>query len=303
MKKWYLFAILLIAIGLIGGAIYTLIVTTTDLEVTTSFNAQRSYQDLLNQTDLGARVPGSQSHEQVVLYLQSELSKANWDIELQQVRYQNHDVKNIIARRGNGTPLIILGAHYDSRLAADRDQDPGKRDQPVPGANDGASGVAVLLELSRTLPTDIQGQVWLVFFDLEDQGGLPGYDWILGSRAFVEQLDQRPDAVVILDMIGDADLKVYQEINSTPSLREEIWSAAKQLSYENTFISQEKHSLLDDHTPFLELGIPAVVLIDFDYPHWHTSQDTTDKVSVNSLRIIGETILEWILPIVTVGKK
>jgi Zn-dependent M28 family amino/carboxypeptidase len=267
-----------------------------------SFDPQRAYQDVINQVRFGPRTPGSQAHTAAVDYIQNELVDAGWEVELQQLEYNNHPIKNIIARRGSGSPLTLLGAHYDSRLSADRDPDPDKRVQPVPGANDGASGVAVLLELGRVLPAEIQGQIWLVFFDLEDQGNLPGFDWILGSRAFATQLEQKPDSVVILDMIGDADLNVYLEKNSTVALREEIWAAAERLSYEEYLLPQVKYSILDDHTPFLELGIPAVDLIDFDYPYYHTTQDTADKVSPESLKIIGETILEWLLPIITVGK-
>ncbi len=266
------------------------------------FNGQRAYQHVLDQLDLTPRTPGSQAHTAVIDYIQRNLAENGWEVEMQKVIYANQEVKNIIARRGSGEPLIILGAHYDSRMQADNDPDPAKQKLPVPGANDGASGVAVLLELGRALPAEITGQVWLVFFDLEDQGRLPGYDWILGSRAFASRLEKQPDAVVIVDMIGDADLDVFYEKNSTPSLREEIWAAAGRLSYEEYIIPQEKYSILDDHTPFLELGIPAVDIIDFDYPYYHTTEDTADKVSAESLKIVGDTLLEWLLPTITVGK-
>ena len=119
------------------------------------------------------------------------------------------------------------------------------------GANDGASGVAVLLELARTIPMEVD-DVWLVFFDLEDNGHLPTWEWILGSRAFVDGYALNPDAVVILDMIVDADLNIYLEKNSNPELRSEIWAQAQSLGHDNYFINEEKFSILDDHTPFLE---------------------------------------------------
>ena len=102
---------------------------------------------------------------------------------------------------------------------------------PVPGANDGASGVAVLLELARVLPADLEGQVWLAFFDSEDQGNLPGWDWILGSRALANSLTDKPDAVIVVDMIGDANLNIPQERNSDPGLTAEIWDTAARLGY------------------------------------------------------------------------
>jgi Zn-dependent M28 family amino/carboxypeptidase len=133
-----------------------------------------------------------------------------------------------------------------------------------------------------------------VFFDAEDNGRIEGWDWILGSRAFVESLSFKPQAVVIVDMIGDADLNIYLERNSDETLRTEIWDTAASLGFDDVFIAQDKHSMIDDHTPFLQAGIPAVDIIDFDYPYWHTVQDTPDKVSAESLQAVGETLWTWI---------
>jgi Zn-dependent M28 family amino/carboxypeptidase len=145
------------------------------------------------------------------------------------------------------------------------------------------------------LPQDLDKQVWLVFFDSEDNGRLPGWDWILGSRAFVDALEGTPDSVVIVDMIGDADLNIYKERNSDPELTDEIWQIAAEAGYGEQFIPEPKHSMLDDHTPFLERGIRAIDIIDFDYPYWHTSEDTPDKVSAHSLEAVGETLRLWLL--------
>jgi Zn-dependent M28 family amino/carboxypeptidase len=166
---------------------------------------------------------------------------------------------------------------------------------PVPGANDGASGVAVLLELARTLPPLDDQQIWLVFFDLEDQGRINGWEWIIGSRAFVQNLSEKPDRVVILDMIGDADLQIYREWGSDPTITDAIWETASRLGYGDAFVNEVKYSILDDHVPFIDAGIPAVDIIDFDYPYWHTLEDTADKVSPRSLEIIGLTITAWLL--------
>jgi glutaminyl-peptide cyclotransferase len=218
---------------------------------------------------------------------------AGWIVELQESEAMGQPIRNIIARRSDLPAEIILGAHYDTRLFADADPDPAQRTEPVPGGNDGASGVAVLLEMARTLPDDGL-PVWLVFFDAEDNGRIEGWDWILGSRAFVSQNTLSPQAVVIVDMIGDADLQIYMETNSDPALRAEIWQAAADLGYGHVFIPRSKYSMLDDHTPFLEAGLPAVDIIDFDYPYWHTVADTADKVSAESLQIVGETLQLWI---------
>lgn len=258
------------------------------------FDAQRAYQNVKDQVAFGPRLPGSEAHQRTVDWISNTLRSAGWQVEIQQTTRLGHPIRNIVAKRGSGSPWVILGAHFDTRLVADRDPDPLKRSQPVPGANDGASGVAVLLEIARVLPASRPGQVWLVFFDAEDQGNLPGWDWILGSRAFAESLTAKPDAVVVLDMIGDASLNIHQEQASNPALTQSIWNTAAQLKYQQYFIATVKYNILDDHVPFLEAGIKAVDIIDIDYTAWHTTADTPDKVSPESLKIVGETILKWL---------
>jgi hypothetical protein len=103
-------------------------------------------------------------------------------------------------------------------------------------------------------------------------------------------------------MIGDADLNIYREKNSDPTLTDQIWKAAKELGFEDKFIDHKKYDMLDDHTPFIEKGIPAVDIIDFDYPYWHTTQDTADKVSSTSLAVVGNTLLKWLADSQMVGK-
>jgi glutaminyl-peptide cyclotransferase len=258
------------------------------------FDEQRAFRDIEYQLSLGPRTIGSEAHTKVIDYIQHELRDEGWKVEVQEFNEEGRTIQNVIAKKGNGTPWIILGAHYDSRFNADRDPDPEKRKLPVPGANDGASGVAVLLEIGRALPSRLDKQIWLVFFDAEDNGNLRGWDWILGSRAFVANLDGKPDAVVVVDMIGDASQQIYMEASSNQLLNEEIWQQAALLGY-TQFYQRVKHSILDDHTPFLQAGIPAVDIIDFDYAYWHTTYDTVDKVSAASLDAVGETVLAWIL--------
>ena len=276
----------------LGVASFFLAKSAKDAE----FDGQQAYQHVEAQLSFGPRTPESQAHGQAVEYMVAELKKSGWDVEIQELTYQGQPVRNVIARRGAGDRWIILGAHFDSRLVADQDRDPQLSLQPVPGANDGASGVAVLLELARVLPkeTSQADQVWLVFFDSEDQGNLPGWDWIYGSRAFVDQLQGTPSAMVLIDMIGDADLNIFQEQNSDDELTRQIWETAASLGYQQQFIAQPKYRMLDDHIPFIEAGIPAVDLIDFDYPYWHTGRDTADKVSPDSLETVGRTLLQWL---------
>lgn len=259
-----------------------------------SFDGQRAYTDVETQVAFGPRIPGSPGHDRIVGWMQSELESAGWTVEVQESEAMGHPIRNVVAKKSEDAPQIILGAHYDTRMYADSDANPANHTKPVPGGNDGASGVAVLLELARTLP-EATPPIWLVFFDAEDNGRIEGWDWILGSREFVKNNPVQPRAVIVVDMIGDSDLNIYREANSDVQLTDEIWNTAREIGYPHVFIDEYRHSMLDDHTPFLEAGIPAIDIIDFDYPYWHTLEDTPDKVSAESLKAVGDTLLAWIM--------
>lgn len=288
----YLSAIGLLLIFTLGWYAYSYI-SQPEAE-TVTFDGERAYADVQTQVDFGPRIPGSPGHAQIVEWMRVELEAAGWLVEIQESEALGHPIRNVVAKRSNESPQIILGAHYDSRMFADSDPDPANHTRPVPGGNDGASGVAVLLELARTLPESTP-PIWLVFFDAEDNGRIEGWDWILGSREFVKNNPVQPRAVVIVDMIGDADLNIYREVSSNVQLTNEIWAAARDIGYPHIFIDEYRHDMLDDHTPFLEAGIPAVDIIDFDYPYWHTIEDTPDKVSADSLKAVGDTLTAWIM--------
>ncbi len=262
------------------------------------FDGERALEDIKTQLSFGPRIPGEEGHFVFREWLGGQLYQAGWQVKEQvSLSPDGREIRNVVAYRlGMEEPpkgWVVLGAHYDTRIVADEDLDPAKRAYPVPGANDGASGVAVLLELARVLPED--APVWLVFFDAEDNGRIPGWDWILGSREFVAQLEKKPTAAVIVDMVGDRELNLPIEQNSSPRLVAEIWGQAAALGYSDRFLSTPGYRMLDDHTPFLEAGIPAVDIIDFDYPYWHTTEDTLDKVSAESLQAVGDTVLAWLL--------
>lgn len=260
------------------------------------FDGQRAYQDVIRQVEFGPRIPGTEGHARVITYIQAELKAAGWQSEVLVDSFKGQTVKNIRAWRVEAEPVILLGAHYDTRIYADDDPNPENRAKPVPGANDGGSGVAVLLELARALPAAVEtsAPVELVFFDAEDNGRIAGWDWILGSSAYAASMQSRPQAVVVVDMIGDAGLDIYMERNSDPELTRQIWGTAKRLGYEHVFIPEYKYRVLDDHVPFLEKGLKAAVVIDLDYPYWHTIDDTPDKVSAQSLEVVGKTLLAWL---------
>jgi hypothetical protein len=264
-----------------------------------SFDGATALTYVEQQVTFGPRIPGSSGHKLTRNLIVDTLRAHDWEVEIQEGVYQDTQIYNIIGFRSeegdlSNDPLILIGAHYDTRITADRSQLDAYKELPVPGANDGASGVAVLLELSRVLPLFRHIDVQLVFFDAEDNGGINGWEWIVGSEQYSQSLRKKPIAVVIVDMIGDSEQEIYWEKSSDPFLRGEIWGVAEDLGIE-TFIFEEKYHIIDDHTPFLAQGVPAVDLIDFDYPYWHTTEDTLDKVSAQSLENVGVVIQEWLM--------
>ena len=265
-----------------------------------SFSADQAMIYVEKQMSYGPRITGTSASREMGDWVVQELNDKGWNVLIQPFRpLEDVEGRNIIAYKGSG-PVIILGAHYDTRIFPAHAPAPANRDKPVPGANDGASGVAVLLEMARTLDVaSTDHTICLAFFDAEDNGYIPGWDWILGSRFFVENLDelgqcQSPRYTVIVDMIGDADQELLWEPNSDRRLTEAIWSVAAQLGYGEWFSLEPGTPLLDDHTPFIEAGYTAIDIIDFTYPYWHTIEDTTDKLGVESFERVGATLEVWL---------
>jgi len=256
----------------------------------TQFDGSLAYTQVLRQMDFGPRITGTDGNYAAGSYIVQQLRAQGWAAEFQPFDYRGVHARNIVARANVGKgPVIILGAHYDTRRRAD--QDPSHPSLPVPGADDGASGVAVLLELARSLDrAPLQHEIWLAFFDAEDNGDLDGWDWIVGSTYMAQHLSLKPQSMILVDMVGDADQAIYMDSNSNPQLSAQIWAVAAQLGYVQNFIPVPRYAMLDDHTPFAQAGIPAVDIIDFDYPYWHTAADTPDKVSPASLERVGRTL-------------
>ncbi len=271
----------------------TLPTSTPADPVPLTFDGVVAYDHVIAQVDMGPRIVGSEGSQLAQAYIIAHLQEAGWTVVRQEFTVNGVTGVNLIAHLPGmeGLPSATYGAHYDTRIYADND--PLYPQQPVPGANDGASGTAVLLELARVMePAALQIQPWLVFFDAEDNGRIDDWDWIEGSTYFVQSLDetQYPEYAVIVDMIGDADQQVFYETTSNRGMMEHLWEIAASLGYSDTIIPQDKYAILDDHTPFLRVGIPAVDMIDFDYEYWHTVDDTIDKVSPDSLERIGRTL-------------
>ena len=261
---------------------------------TRQFDGPTAHQHVEAQVALGPRPAGSPANTATAEYIINHLENHGWEVEAQEFEYRGVLVRNIIGRSSVNDglePIVILGAHYDTRSSADQ-EDPSVM---VIGANDGGSGVAVLLELARVLdPSLMRHQVWLAFFDAEDDGGLEGWEWCVGSSYMAANLEIHPEAVIVVDMVGDADQQLYFERNSDAQLQQQLWQIADELGYSQSFVPEYRWAMYDDHVPFAQQGITAIDIIDFDYPYWHTTQDTLDKVSAESLERVGRVLEEYL---------
>ena len=278
------------------------------------FNEELAYKDLKAQCDFGPRVPGTDAHEKAHKFIVENLKKYTDLVSEQAFTYKDkHDTAkiwngcNIVASfNKDKAARVLLCAHWDSRPWADNDPDKSKQTEPVMGANDGASGVAVLLEIARLLSIQKPDVgVDLVFFDLEDIGdyqadeGHPDYNpFAVGAEYF---LKMNPDYVpawgILLDMVGDKDLAIPKETNSVSrasSVLDKVWQAAKKLGIKE-FKDEDGGSVGDDHIPFLKKFIPVADLVQTPFPeYWHTTHDTPDKCSAESLSKIGRVLVEVI---------
>lgn len=279
------------------------------VEPTANFDDSRAWNDLEKQVAFGPRVPGTEAQIACRDWLVAELKKSSDKVELQPFTWtigaKTLKMWNIGAEFTGTGPAprekVVLAAHWDSRPTADYDPDPAKRNTPIDGANDGASGVAILLELARQLKEHpITRDVQIVLFDGEDYG--PQVDnMLLGSKYYAKHLPTpKPTWGILLDMVGDKNLDIYREPNSDKTAKpvnDRVFTAATRLAYLRVgtgsgFVNAPfRFPVVDDHTPINEAGVAMADLIDFDYPSWHTTADTADKCSPDSLKIVGRTVL------------
>ena len=264
-----------------------------------AFDSQRAYRDLVTQCEFGPRVPGTRAHAECARWLAQTLYACADAVSVQPfsatVGGRTLPLSNIVATfNPAGTGHVLLAAHWDTRPTADRDPDPANRSRPILGANDGASGVAVLLEIARALKAHPPRQrVTIVLFDGEDYGPTAA-DMFLGSKHFARTFDGPKVAwAVLLDMVGDRDLKIKPErfsVRRAPAVVDRIWAAAEKIGA-TAFVREPGPAILDDHVFLLDRGIPCIDVIDFDYPYWHTLADTPDKCAPDSLAQVGRAIL------------
>ncbi len=268
------------------------------------FDGAEAFQYLTAQCQLGPRNPGSEGHERTKKYLLDKLRQNTNLVKTQEFVYQDTsrgekiELTNIIASfYPERKQRMLLCAHWDTRPTADRDPDSSLREKPILGANDGGSGVAVLLEIAKIISQkEPKWGVDIILFDGEDYGPEGELDkFCLGSKYFAKNKGEyKPEFGILLDMIGDRDLNIYKEQYSNryaKNIVDLVWNTAQKLKID-CFNDSTKYFVYDDHIPLLEVGIPCIDLIDFDYPYWHTTQDTPDKCSPESLQKIGEVLVE-----------
>jgi hypothetical protein len=241
---------------------------------------------------IGPRPAGSPGAAQAREYIVAQLRKAGvaprvegFDADTPHGRLRMANVVGVVP--GRRPDVILVAGHYDTKAF---------QDFRFVGANDGGSSTGLLLELARQLGRDRREfTYWVAFFDGEEaRETWTATDSLYGSRRMAADLrgaGRLPRAVIVADMIGDRDLAIRREALSTPWLTELVWAAARRLGHGAHFLPQTM-AVEDDHAPFLRLGVPAALLIDFDYPPWHTAEDTLDKVSAPSLAIVGQVLLE-----------
>jgi glutaminyl-peptide cyclotransferase len=270
------------------------------------FDGQTAFHYIQSQVAFGPRIPGTEAHRRMASWLDSMLGQRADTLVTQSWNHVTAKAKtlaltNFIARfKPAAEKRILLLAHWDSRPTADSPLSPDST-KPVLGANDGGSGVALLLQVADVLkrsPPNIG--VDLLFVDGEDYGDFTKApdDVLIGSRYYAaHQLGRAPLYAVLFDLIADKDLQIYQEGNSlvgAPEVVELVWDTAKDLGYSGYFISSPRHTLIDDHLELQKAGIRAIDVVDFDYPAWHTPFDTIDKVSAASLQVVGDVAVALI---------
>ena len=288
----------------------------------TGFSGQTALGYVKTQLDFGPRIPNTSGHRATGDWIVAEMRKRADTVIVQEwthvtVKGDTLHLRNVLARfRPAEAQRVLYVTHWDTRPVADEASDPAQRTLPVPGANDGASGVALFLALGDALKkTPPAVGLDLLFVDGEDYGSFvpKQQDVLIGSTYFADHLpsaDYRPMYGVLWDMIGDRELQITQEVNSVQSAPEvvsRVWQQAAALGYDRYFQNTARFSVVDDHIPLLAKGLRVIDVIDLDYPrpqapgqarvnYHHTPEDRLDKVSAESLQIVGDVALALVMP-------
>jgi len=257
-----------------------------------TFDGAAALRHVERLVTIGPRTAGSAGGVRARQYIVDALRTAGVTVRVEpfdaDTPHGRLPMANIVAvLPGRRPEVILIAGHYDTKWF---------REFKFVGANDGGSSAALLIELARRLrERPHEYTYWIAWFDGEEaRESWTPLDSLYGSRRMAADLDKArrlPRAMIVADMIGDRDLGIRREAASTPWLTDMLWASATRLGYQASFLS-DVLPVEDDHAPFLRVGVPAALLIDFDYPPWHTAEDTLDKVSARSLEIVGSVLLD-----------
>lgn len=290
--------------------------TEEDYPSGAAFDADSAYYFIERQVSFGPRVPNSEAHRKTGDWLVERLRQSGAKVIEQPMSLRAFDgtmlsARNIFAQYNpEATDRLLLLAHWDCRPWADQDPDETRRHLPVDGANDGASGVGVLLEIARQLGKEpVKQGIDILFVDAEDWGD-EGDDtsWAMGTRYFMEHppvAGYSPSQAILLDMVGSADATFgheYFSSQSAPALINDLWAIAADLGYGNLFVNSFGGAVTDDHTQLIAHGVPAIDIIDYRHgsmyqgfdPVWHTTSDGMDNISRATLEAVGRTVTTYI---------
>lgn len=281
------------AAGVVIAAAMALVASIAVAAERPQFDGTAALKHVERLVAIGPRVAGTPGGARAREYIAGELKRiAGVQVQVKafdaDTPHGRVSMANVIAvLPGRRPDVVMVAGHYDTKLF--------KEFQFV-GANDGGSSTGLLLELARRLaarPRDYT--YWLVWFDGEEaRGAWTDRDSLYGSRRLATDLARAkrlPRAMILVDMIGDRDLAIRREAHSATWLTQIIWDAAARLGHGRHFL-RDTIPVEDDHVPFLRVGVPSTLLIDFDFPPWHTAADTLDKLSADSLTVVGQTLLE-----------
>ena len=266
-------------------------------EIWKQFSGQKALDHVQDLVDLGSRPPGSEAIEKARQYISNRLQARGWKVLPQQFVDNTPrgpvQFVNIIARFGAAAPSFLLCSHYDTKVF---------EDMRFVGANDGGSSTGLLLELARVLAAhpELAAKIQLVFFDGEEAyEQFSAHDGLYGSRHFAYELAGRTAhqfrGGMLFDMVGDRSLDITLPVDSPAEIARDLFASADALGLRKYFTYFGSGSVTDDHTPLNSIGIPTIDVIDFDYAWWHTANDTMDKLSADSLQIVGSVALYYLV--------
>jgi len=264
-----------------------------EASVNAGFDGDRALSLAQTQCDAGPRPAGSPEDWRTGDDIAEELQRQGWKTAVEEYTVGSMQLRNIAGLAGESGPLLVIATHYDTRSVSDADPDPERRNQPSPGANDGISGVSILLELARALDAGkLEHRVWLVFLDGDADAGLPSWPASSGAQNFVE--GRRPEAVIYLNMAGAADARFPQISDANELLQTQLWKQAAKLGYDALFTLETGPAIEDAHTIFAQADIPTAEIIQPDYPYARTSEDACDKLDAATLKAVGVLLESYI---------